>query len=109
MLYVERSEDGRITALRATPGPMASEHKSVLDEEVMEFIGCNMSGDSLKQLLSLTDSGAVRILEDLVDLMVRKNLINFMELPEQAQQRIWERKHLREKIVSQELLVHDIL
>lgn len=109
MLYVERSEDGRIISLHAQSTPLITEKKAVLDDEVLEFLHGNMSRDTLKQLLSSTDSGTVRILEDLIDLLVKKNLINFTELPDHAQQRIWERKHLREELESQELLVHDIL
>jgi hypothetical protein len=59
--------------------------------------------------MAMSDLGAVRILEDLIDVLIRKNIIQFTELPEHAQQRIRERKQLREKIVSQNLLVHDIL
>jgi hypothetical protein len=78
----------------------------MMDEEVLAFFNTT---ESWKQLMAMSDLGTVRILEDLIDLLVRKNIINFTELPEQAQQRIWERKQLREKIVSQDLLVHDIL
>lgn len=106
MLYVERGKDNRIIALHNTPTPAAQEKKSIMDEEVLAFFNTT---DSLKQLMSISDLGTIRILEDLIDILVRKNIIHFTELPEQAQQRIWERKRLREKIVSQDLLVHDII
>lgn len=109
MIYVERDEGGRIMSLHAEPNSSATEKKPIMDDEVLDFLHGNMSRDTLKELLSRTDSGTVRILEDLIDLLVKKNIINFTELPEHAQQRIWERKHLREEIESQELLVHDIL
>lgn len=106
MLFVERGKDGRITALHNASNPAAQEQKSMIDEEVLAFFNTT---DSWKQLMAMSDLGIVRILEDLIDILIRKNIINFMELPEHAQQRIWERKQLREKIVSKDLLVHDIL
>jgi hypothetical protein len=80
-----------------------------MDEEVLAFLNRNGADDPWKQLLSATDTATVRIVEDLIDLLIRKNVINFTELPEQAQQRIRERKQLRDRIVAQELLVDDIL
>jgi hypothetical protein len=109
MLYVERANDGEIIALHNNPGKSDSEQKSLVDEEVVNFLKNSTNQDSWKQLLLLTDSGTIRILEDLIDLLIRKNIISFTELPEQAQERIMERKWLREKMASQDLLVDDIL
>lgn len=106
MFYVERGKDGRISAIHNSSNPAAQELKSMMDEEVLAFFS---TADSWKQLMAMSDLGTVRILEDLIDVLIRKNIIHFTELPEQAQQRIRERKQLREKLVSQELLVHDII
>ena len=109
MLYVERANDGEIIALHNNPEHNNSEQKSLVDEEVVNFLNKSTNPESWKQLLSLTDSGTIRILEDLIDLLSRKNVISFTELPEQAQERILERKTLREKMASTDLLVNDIL
>jgi hypothetical protein len=61
------------------------------------------------RLLSLSDTGIIRILEDLIDLLIRKNIILFTELPEQAQAKISDRKMLREGIGPDHLMVDDIL
>jgi hypothetical protein len=60
-------------------------------------------------LLALSDMGIIRLLEDLIDLLIQKNVIIFTELPEQARERITERKRLRETVASQDLMVDDIL
>jgi hypothetical protein len=110
MLYVERAENGEIIALHNDPDQNNDrEQKPVIDDEVVNFLQKNTSAESLKQVLSLTDSGTIRILEDLIDLLSHKNVISFTELPEHAQERILERKWLREKIASPDLLVDDIL
>lgn len=106
MLYVERGKDGKIVALHNTPSPVAQEEKSMMDEDVLEFLN---DSSTWKQMMAMSDLGTVRILEDLIDILIRKNIIQFTELPEHAQQRILVRKHLREKIVADNLLVHDII
>jgi len=109
MLYVERDEDGKIIAIHDSPKPRANEEKSVMDAEVIEFLNNMVSDDSRKLLLSLSDKGIIRLLEDLINLLVQKNIILFTELPEQAQEKIQERKRLRETITSQTLTVDDII
>lgn len=109
MLYVERAGDGKIIALHSSPEPNAEEQKSVIDDEILEFLHTTVSADSRKLLLSLSDMGIIRLLEDLIDLLIQKNVIFFTELPPQAQERITERKRIREKMASQELMVDNIL
>lgn len=109
MLYVERARDGKITALHSSPRPNADEQKTIMDEEILDFLHTTVSADSRKMLLSLSDMGIIRLLEDLIDLLIQKNIILFTELPEQAQERITERKRLRETMASQDLMVDDIL
>jgi hypothetical protein len=106
MLYIERGDDGKIIAIRNSSSAAAQEQKTVLDEEVLAFLN---GTESLGELMALSDTGTVRVIEDLIALLVSKNIINFTELPEHAQQRIRDRRNLREKIVSQDLLVHDII
>ncbi|TSK05199.1 MAG: hypothetical protein FPO08_17005 [Geobacter sp.] len=106
MLYIERGEDGKIVALHKSPFATATEQKPLMDTEVLAFL--NESG-AWGESLAFSDAATVRVIEDLVDLLVRKNVINFTELPEQAQQRIKTRQSLREKISSSDLLVHDII
>lgn len=109
MLYVERAGDGKIIALHSSPEANAEEQKSVIDDEILEFLHTTVSADSRKLLLSLSDMGIIRLLEDLIDLLIQKNVIFFTELPPQAQERITERKRIREKMASQELMVDNIL
>jgi len=106
MLYVERAKDGSIIALHNTSTSVAQERKQLLDEEVLEFLNTT---DAREQLIAMSDFGTVRIIEDLINILIQKNTINFTDLPEHAQQKIREREHLREKLVSQDLLVHDII
>jgi hypothetical protein len=109
MLYVERDTNGNIIALHNKPETCAEEKKSIMDEEILKFLDKNVDTAPWMQLLSLSDIGTIRILEDLIDLLIRKNIILFTDLPEKAQSKINERKQLRKQIVTDELMVDDIL
>ena len=109
MLYVERDKDGKIIGLRNNPTAEANEKKSVTDEEVLNFLNKKVGDDSFLHLLSLSDVGVIRILEDLVELLINKKILLWTDLPTAAQEKIKERKILRSKISSQDIMVDDIL
>jgi len=109
MLYVERDDAGNIISVHNKPEPGAGEQKSIMDAELLEFLNKNVEADPRTQLLSLSDMGVIRILEDLIGILIRKNIILFTELPEEAQKKIRNRKRLREKISPDHLMVDDIL
>lgn len=109
MLYVERDNDGNIIALHDKPSTASDEQKSIMDEEILKFINNNVDTDPWMELLSLSDAGTIRILEDLIDLLIRKNIILFTELPDEAQAKINERKQMRQHIDTNALMVDDIL
>ena len=70
MLYIERNEDGAIVAIHQAPSAKAKEQKSLMDEEVIKFLGSEDKLDSWIKLLSLSDISIIRVLEDLIDLLV---------------------------------------
>lgn len=109
MLYVEKNQNGEIVALHHAPSDKATEKVTVMNEELFNFIRENIGDDPWLKLLSMSDMSTVRILEDLIDLLIRKNIILLTELPEEAQTKIRERKMARKKISSQEFIVNDII
>jgi hypothetical protein len=109
MLYIERDGEGRIIAMHGTPKSNASEEKTVVDDEIIDFLNKAANADSRKLLLSLSDMGIIRLVEDLIDLLIQKNVILYTDLSEHAQEKIRQRKRLREAINSQTLTVDDII
>ncbi len=109
MPYIERSADGKIIGLRTVAAPGSAEEKSITDEEVLDFLKDNLDNKFLKSLLAHSDAGLIRLLEDLIDLLTKKNIILFTELPEKAQAKIIEREQIRERISSQDIIVDDII
>ena len=109
MLYIKRDSAGKIVSLHTQVAPGAIEQKSIMDDEIVEFLNTSVDTAPWMQLLSLSDIGIIRILEDLIDLLIKKNVILFTELPDEAQRKIRERKELRQKISPDQLVVDDIL
>lgn len=64
--------------------------------------------DQLKLTLSGTDNDMVRVIDDLVDLLISKQLLMFTELPQPVQSKLLTRKQLREHFsVLQNLINED--
>lgn len=109
MLFIERDKVGNIIALHVKPETNSREQKAIMDDEILEFLNKSVDTDPWVQLLSLSDMSIIRILEDLIDLLIRKNIIMLTDLPEEAQTKISERKRVREKMGPNHLMVDDIL
>ena len=109
MLYVERNKEGKIVTVSLQNEKPGAELKSVMDEEILQFLSESGDSDFWVKMLSASDLGIVRILEDLIDLLVAKNVIMYTELPEDAQEKIQERKQVRKKMATEPFMVDDIL
>ncbi len=98
MLYVLRDAAGEILSLHRTP--VAGAHSIAADHpDVAAFLG--RSPDQ-QQFASL-DAGLVRVLEDLIDVLIRRNVLNFTDLPPEAQAKLFDRKHFREGMQAHSL------
>lgn len=109
MLFIERDSKGKIVALRQAEPGEDREPASILDEEVMAFLQDSGEIDVLGQMLALSDSSIIRVLEDLIDLLITKKLILLTDLPLEAQEKIRERKRVRSKLQDDDIMVDDIL
>ncbi|HEB50013.1 MAG TPA: hypothetical protein ENI89_05335 [Desulfobulbus sp.] len=109
MLYIERDQDGHIVAIRQGQAADGLEPASLLDEEVLSFLRGSGEIDALAQVLSMSDASIIRVLEDLVDVLVRKKVILFTDLPAEAQEKIRQRQRMRRRIGHDQIMVDDIL
>jgi hypothetical protein len=91
MPYIRRDAEGRIDSLlREAPTPGA-EHLSADHPEVASFLG--QAGSGFDRL----DADFVRVIEDVIDTLIARNVINVTDLPEQAQAKLFARKSFRER------------
>jgi hypothetical protein len=96
MPYVNRDENGNIVALVNEPPHEGAERLSASDPQVLAFLHETESDALSQQFLSTSDSELARVLEDLITLLIGKNLITFTELPDAVQNKLINRKQARE-------------
>jgi hypothetical protein len=94
MPFVERNAAGAIVAVSATPGPAAAEELPAGHPELLRFV----SGGGARAELSVSDLELVRVIEDLVGLLIDKQVIMLTELPPAAQRKFARRRDLRGKL-----------
>jgi hypothetical protein len=83
MFYVKKDDIGNIVAFNT--------HKTKECTEPLNFDQEPNLNSSLKSDLSM-----IRVLEDLVQTLVKKSIINITDLPKEAQKKLTDRKKLRE-------------
>jgi hypothetical protein len=105
MPYVNRDENGKIIALVTKPGGDTAEKLSTSDPEVLAFLQESESDSPTREFLTTSDLELVRALEDVINLLVEKNIINFTELPSEVQHKLLNRQYAREKLHDENALL----
>lgn len=96
MPYARRDALGNLLSLHRQAEADAQEFLNDDDPEVLAFFG--QGGETRFTEL---DADFVRVLEDLVDALVARNVINLTDLPMQARDKLYQRKgHRRETALS---------
>ncbi len=90
MPYIRRDPEGRLLSLHREAEPGAEEFAPEDAAEVQAFVSA-MGADTFTQL----DAGFVRVLEDLIDVLIAKHVINLTDLPAQAQDKLYARRSHR--------------
>ena len=93
MPFVARNALGVITSLHAQAEAAAVEFLPDSDPAVQAFVGNpGHAGDGgFGQL----DADFIRVLEDLIDVLIQRKLINLTDLPEDARRKLYSRKGRR--------------
>ena len=90
MPFVARNAQGVITSLHAQAEGSAVEFLPDADAAVQAFVG-NAADAGFGQL----DADFIRVLEDLIDALIQRKLINLTDLPEDARRKLYSRKGRR--------------
>jgi len=102
MFHVLRDANGLISSLHREPvlGSMAlaADHP-----DVVAFMG----GHTGQQRFADLDASLVRVVEDLIDALIRRNVLCITDLPLEAQHKLFDRKHFREGLQSHALDLFD--
>ena len=100
MPYVRRGPDGQIESLHRHTGE-GMEFVPDGHPDVLAFIG-QSSADGPNHFNRL-DADFVRVIEDVIDTLIVKNIINITDLPGEAQAKLFARKSFRERVVRNSL------
>ncbi len=100
MPYVKRDQEGRITSV-SLESIGGLEELPANAPEFLEFINrMGLEQSTLQQ----SDMRLVRVLEDLIDLLISRDLIRFTDLPLPAQEKLMERRSMRQSLGALDLL-----
>lgn len=92
MIYVKRDAQGNIESVSLKADALHAEAASGDDSELAEFVRTLVDDESLVN----SDLRLVRVLEDLIELLIDRELIRFTDLPHAAQAKLMQRRSLRE-------------
>lgn len=92
MPYVTRDATGRIVALAETAPAEGAEELPSTHPDVLDFVFVDVH--SSRHFLA-SDLALIRVVEDLVEVLVRKHVIAMTDLPAAAQDKLMDRRSLR--------------
>ena len=95
MPYVQRDTTGAIASLHRQANDAAPEFLPDEHPEVQAFVG--------RDAFARLDADFVRVLEDVIDTLISKNVVNITDLPAEAQAKLFSRKGFRERRISHSL------
>ncbi len=96
MPFVHRDKAGAILAVSRSRSGDCDEEIAPDDPALAGFLGSLQSG--VVNQLRDSDQGFIRVLEDVVDLLVESELIRLADLPQDARDKIAQRKQLRRQL-----------
>lgn len=105
MPYVQRDNEGGISAVSVEQSAVFSEWVEADAPELTTYLS-RLAGivPEVTDALTQSDHALVRVVDDLVNVLIEKNLMRFTDLPEAAQQKLMARQSLRQSLNSLKLL-----
>ena len=100
MPYVSRTPDGEIEAVFDRPGPNAREEIAQDAAELQKFIAQSHTREHAKRLLEESDQGVIRVVEDLIWVLLEKNVLVLTDLPLAVREKLSSRRAAREELHS---------
>ena len=101
MPYVTRAADGTIASLHREKPAASAEFLAPEAQEVIDFVGAG------NEDFGRLDADSVRVIEDVTDTLIVRDVINVTDLPELAQAKLFARKSFRERVTRDSLRLFD--
>lgn len=106
MPYVRRNEHNEITSLDRECEGQSTEFLPGDHAEIVEFLADEGQVSPDRSLLS-ADLAMIRVIEDVIDLLIARNLILFSDLPAPVQTKLLQKKGRREQLFGGNALMVD--
>ena len=103
MPFVHKDADGKILAVYEHLSD-GTEEIAPDDPQLIEFINRNIPAANRANEWAQSDLALSRVVEDLIDVLIEKNVIMFTDLPDVAQDKVMERRRLRNEYTYVESL-----
>ncbi len=96
MPFIVRDPDGNVAGVYNQPVE-GGEEVDVDNEELIAFVKETAPVAAEGEEWVSSDLALARVMEDLVDILIEKNVINFTDFPDGAQKKLLERRGLRKE------------
>jgi signal recognition particle GTPase len=107
MPYVIKNSSGKIVGAFEDEQKITSEWVEEEDKELQSYKQELKSQVQAKNEMQISDLDLIRVLEDLTELLIKKQVIAFTELPIFAQQKLGTRQKMRTDMVSLKSLINE--
>ncbi len=104
MPYISRNAEGRIAAAGNAPLDGECEQVAADSPELRAFIE-DLAGEN--NVFESSDMKMIRAIEDVIDLLISKNVICITDLPGAVQSKLMERRSLRHSLNALKLIGED--
>ena len=108
MPYVVRDKSGQIVKILAEKSPEATAELPPGDPALLAFLARVGASSGVQNALASSDLDMIRVLEDLVTVLIDKQVFVLTDLPPQAQQKLARRYKLRSKLSDLGEIVADM-
>jgi hypothetical protein len=102
-LYIRRDAERRIVSVSREPAPEHEPLRPDDEADLAAFLHRIDPGNAL----AASDFALIRVIEDLVDVLIEKEVLRLTDLPESAQAKLLSRRRMRSSVRSLRLLGDD--
>lgn len=111
MFYAERDKEGNIVTIHRGRTSDDKHLTPVGAQELRDFLASQDDPGTYAALLEEADQKMIRVLDDLIEVLIVKNIILLTDLPQEAREKLGTRKKVRSRLqeLGTDLTVDDIL
>ena len=108
MPFIRRDATGSIVEARDAPTGDVIEFLEADDPEIARFASRQGGKAQIREQLTVSDSDMVRVIEDVIEVLIRKRVIDQADLPDPVHAKLARRRELRKTMSTlSRLMVED--